>query len=74
MKETPFEGRSDHHLRSRKVKVAHYCKVRHIGQINRKASTHLPENWYNWKTNSGTNVKVSDTIQYYAYKIADVLD
>ena len=56
-------------------KVAHYCKVHHIGQINRESrETHLPENRYNWKTNSGMNVKVGDIIQYYAYKILDVLD
>ena len=29
------------------VKVAHYCKVRHIGQISREAPIHLPENRYN---------------------------
>ena len=57
-----------------KIKVAHYCKFRHIGQIKREAPTHLPENRYNWKTNSGMNVKVGDIIQYYAQKILDVLD
>ena len=56
------------------LKVVHYCKISHIGQINREAPTHLPENRYNWKTNSGMNVKVGDIIQCYAYKIADVLD
>ena len=56
------------------VKVAHYCKVRHIGQINQEAPTHLPENRYDWKTKSGMNVKVGDIIQYYAHKITDVLD
>ena len=29
------------------LKVAHYCKVRHIGQIKGEAPTHLPENQYN---------------------------
>ena len=53
------------------VKVAHYCKVRHIGQINREAPT---QKIGNLKTNSCMNVKVGDIIQYYAYKIADVLD
>ena len=56
------------------IKVVHYCKVRHIGQIKGEAPTHLPETRYNWKTNSGMNVKVGDIIQYYAYKILDVLD
>ena len=56
-------------------KVAHYCKVRHIGQIKREAPTHLPElNRYNCKTNRGMNMKVADIIQYYACNIADVLD
>ena len=31
-------------------------------------------NQYNWKTNSSMNMKVDDIIQYYAYKILDVLD
>ena len=51
-----------------------YCKVSHIGQIKREAPAHLPENWYNWKTNSGMNAKVGGIIQYYAYKRLDVLD
>ena len=58
----------------KQLKVVHYRKVCHIGQIKREAPTHLPENQYNWKTNSGMNVKVGDIIQYYAYKILDVLD
>ena len=39
-----------------------------------RGSYHLPENQYNWKTNSSMNMKVGDIIQYYAYKISDVLD
>ena len=42
--------------------------------MKREAPTHLPENRYNWKTNNNMNVKVGDTIQYYAYKKIDVLD
>ena len=29
------------------LKVAHYCKARHIGQIKLEAPTNLPENRYN---------------------------
>ena len=61
-------------ISSKKLKVAHYCKVRHIVQINREAPNLLPGNRYNWKTNSGMNVKVGDIFQYHAYKIIDVLD
>ena len=39
-----------------------------------KSIEKLPENRYDRKTNSGMNLKVSDIIQYYAYKIIDVLD
>ena len=45
-----------------------------IGQISWEAPTHLPENQCNWKTNSIMNMKVSDIIQYYAYKTLDILD
>ena len=46
------------HFESLSLKVAHYCKVRHIGQINREAPTHLPaENRYYSKANSGMRLQ-----------------